>query len=683
MKDIELLAPAGSMEGLKAAVSFGADAVYLGGQRHNARINAKNFDEEEIRQAIKYARLRGKKVYVTLNTLLFENELEGIIEYVNGLQEMGACAVILQDLGAAKIIGEECTIPMHASTQMGIHNLDGCNAIEKLGFERAILSREVPLKEIEYISKRSNMELETFVHGALCSCFSGQCLFSYLKGGRSGNRGECAQPCRLEYKGFGHPFSTKDLMALELLPRLIEAGVTSFKIEGRMKRPAYAGVVTGIYRKAIDLALAGKDMPVQKYKQELIKIYNRGGFTKGYYLDNKDIFASERPNHMGEKVGVVTAAKKNRLEIKADREINVYDGLSFGSVGMEISDLYEDGKRVEKGKGNLSFSCVLKGIKKGDTVYRTTDYAQIKTVEDKILHDDLEIPVEVECEIHENIRLKLKSMNKSAEVLSKEPVEAARTRNTTFEDVKKCMTKFGDTVFVPSKIRIDIDNGVFVPVKEMNLLRRKAVALLEKELISGNKREKITYLELKRHKDKGYNKVTIGMLEKRRTADCDLFLVYPKNIRDGAGSADGIVLPPVSFDEDLAETEKAVRTNDILVCNNVAQIERFKGKCRIWAGMGMNCTNSYCAQVLYNMGCEEIISSVEASVKGTLKIKDGFIPAMVFTACPKKAAVGCEKCKSESITGDGKKEFTCVKLKNTYSFLLSKYKSDFGQVEFI
>lgn len=683
IKNVELLAPAGSMDGLKAAIAFGADAVYMGGVKHNARINAKNFDTTEIEQAIKYARLRGKKVYITLNTLLFEDELDGVVEYVNSLSDMGACAIILQDLGVAKIIAKECTIPIHASTQMGIHNLDGCRFIEKMGFERAILSRETPLSEIKHIRINSTMELETFVHGALCGCFSGQCYFSYLRGGRSGNRGECAQPCRLEYKDNGHPLSTKDLMALELIPQLIDAGISSFKIEGRMKRPAYAGIVTDVYRKAIDLAMNDVSIPVEKYKEELIKIYNRGGFTKGYYLDNKNIFGSGRPNHMGEKVGVVTAVKKNKLEINTDKMIHVYDGLSFGKAGMEISDLYEKGTRVDEGKGQLSFSCILKGVKAGDEVYRTTDRRQLEAVEKKVTDDKIQIPVKARCEIDEYATIELTAFGKTAIAKSANPMQPAKTRGVTKEDVEKCVSKLGDTCFVLDELETNVKEGLFIAVSELNGLRRQCVEKLEKLLVKGNVRERVQFIEEPQPKLDSIKKVCIGIDCKERPVDCDVFLVYPKKIEYGKGDADGIVLPAVAFEEDLKKIEEAIGSEDIVVCNNVGQLERFKGRCRLWGGLGMNCTNSECASLLYGLGCEAVIGSIEAGVKGTLKIKSGPIPAMTFVACPKKASVGCEKCKKESLTGTRKRDFTCVELKNTYAFLLSDYKSDFGQVEYI
>lgn len=682
MNKVEILAPAGSMEGLKAAVAFGADAVYLGGLKHNARINARNFDGEDIKTAIKYARLRGKRVYITLNTLLFDDEFEELAKYADELFEMGACAVILQDLGAAKVIAENCTIPIHASTQMGIHNLDGCKFIERLGFERAILSRETPLDEIRHIRANSDIELETFVHGALCGCFSGQCYYSFLKGGRSGNRGECAQPCRLEQKGYGHPLSTKDLMALELIPQLIAAGITSFKIEGRMKRPAYAGIVTDIYRRAVDLAMDNREIPVEKYREELIKIYNRGGFTKGYYMDNKDIFGSGRPNHMGEKVGVVTAVKKNRLEICTDKEIHLYDGLSFGKEGMEISDLYENGVRKEQGRGNLSFSCVLRGIKKGDTVYRTTDRRQIEAVERKTENDKLEILLEMECEVSDTVKLKLSAMGKTAEVHSY-MVEQAKTRGITEEDVIKCLSKLGDTDFALKAVSVKVQEGVFVAVSEMNALRRKGVALLETELIKAKGRDRITVDTGELVTKYEGKRICIGISKKERRENCDIFLVYPARLEEDWAGADGIVLPPISFEEDLQAVEQVISSGDILVCNNVSQLERFKGKCRLWAGMGMNCTNSKTAEFLAGIGCEAVIGSVERIVPNTLKIKKGVIPAMTFVSCPKKRAVGCEKCKRESIIGGKRQDFTCVTLKNRYAFLLYEYKGDFGQVEFI
>ena len=262
---IELLSPVGDFECLKAAVQNGADAVYFGAGSFNARAFATNFDDEALENAITYAKLRGVKTNLTLNTLIKNDEMENAINLAKKAYELGIDAIIVQDLGLARyLIKNFPDLAIHGSTQMSVHSLEGVLALQKMGFSRVVLSRELSLEEIEYICKNSNIEIEVFVHGALCISYSGQCLFSSMVGGRSGNRGKCAQPCRLPYELLendttidkGYLLSPRDLCGLDYLPQLIKSGVSCLKIEGRMKTPEYVATVTRIYRKYLDLALS-------------------------------------------------------------------------------------------------------------------------------------------------------------------------------------------------------------------------------------------------------------------------------------------------------------------------------------------------------------------------------------------------------------------------------------------
>ncbi len=283
---IELLSPVGNFECLKAAVQNGADAVYFGADTFSARAFAENFNLEDLKKAITYAKIRGVKTHLTLNTLIKDSELPQAYELAQKAYEFGIDAIIVQDLGLAKqLIHAFPDLPIHASTQMTIHNLNGVLQLQELGFKRIVLSRELSANEIEYICKNSNVEIECFIHGALCISYSGQCLFSSMLGGRSGNRGECAGPCRLPYAllendkkiNSGYLLSTKDLCGLDYIPFLINAGVSCFKIEGRMKSPEYVAIVTRIYRKYIDLALSNEEYIIDENdKKELLQAFNRG-----------------------------------------------------------------------------------------------------------------------------------------------------------------------------------------------------------------------------------------------------------------------------------------------------------------------------------------------------------------------------------------------------------------------
>ena len=282
---LELLAPAGSMEAVTAAVQNGADAVYLGYGDFNARRNAKNFTGDEAAAAVSYCHLRGVKVFLTLNTLLTDRELAGAAQEAAQASAMGVDAVLVQDLGVLRMLRQTVPdLPVHASTQMTVHSLDGVKQCADLGMSRVVLSRELSRDQIEYICARSPVEIEVFAHGALCMCYSGQCFFSSVIGGRSGNRGLCAQPCRLKYgwgnKADGSPLSLKDMSLAGHLRELRKMGVACVKIEGRMKRPEYVAVVTGIYARAIR---EGRE-PTAEELEQLRSAFSRDGFTDGYFL---------------------------------------------------------------------------------------------------------------------------------------------------------------------------------------------------------------------------------------------------------------------------------------------------------------------------------------------------------------------------------------------------------------
>ena len=341
----------GDFECIKAAVQNGANSVYFGGNLFSARATATNFDFEELEKVINYCALRNVKTHLALNILIKDSEFKDAVLLAKKAIELGIDALIIQDLGLAKFIKNLFpNIPIHASTQMTIHNLEGVQQLEKLGYSRAVLSRELSLPEIEFITKNSNIEIETFVHGALCISYSGQCLFSSMVGGRSGNRGKCAQPCRLPYELIeeqtnnkkiiehkidkGYLISPKDLCSLEYIPSLIKAGVKCFKIEGRLKSPEYVATVTRIYRKYIDMVLSGATYIVDNDDvHELKQIFNRGGFSSGH-LDNHanhNLICKEKPNNMGIYIGNVAGYNKikGHIKILLNEELGIGDTINF------------------------------------------------------------------------------------------------------------------------------------------------------------------------------------------------------------------------------------------------------------------------------------------------------------------------------------------------------------------
>lgn len=707
IKKIELLSPVGDERGLKAAVNSGANGVYFGAKSFNAReYAAENFDDKTIENAIKFAKLRNVKVYITVNTLVYNDEIDKAILLIKNIYDMGADAIIVQDLGIIYIVRENLNIPMHASTQMSCNNTHSVKLLEKLGIERVVLARETSIENIKEIRKNTNIELETFIHGALCVSFSGQCAYSYLHGGRSANRGACAQACRMEYSGgkTDYPLSAKDLMTIDIIPNLIESGINSFKIEGRAKRSEYVAITTSIYRKAIDFALQNKNIETEKYKESLIKIFNRGGFSEGYYYNSKDIFENYKPNHNGEFIGKITDYKKNKIYIKADKELNVYDGLSFGEsgkIGMQISDLYKDNIRVKNGKGNLSFSAVLKNINVGDKVYRTTDKSQMDEANIIIESDNFKHLLNLNCIIDYDKKIKFRINSNYNEKLNLEYisdylVEEAKNSEMKESDIIKALSKTGGTVFKFENINIIINfEKPFIPVKVLNEARRSIINSLEKILIQNRKidydkniknifKEKIEYPNTNL-------KVAIISDINHKVKDYDKIILFPKiydaNIKKffNEGLIDGIILPHITFDKDIELIKNIVSKDMIVICNNLGQIEALLGKCIIWAGIGMNTINNKTVDFLYKLGVSIVISSIEAGkkLKNTISIKRGFIPAMNFAFCPKSIAIGCDKCKEKNII-DSKNNiviFDCVRMHNKISFILENINNKNGEID--
>ena len=388
---IELLSPVGDFECLKAAVQNGADAVYFGANSFSARSFATNFDDNTLELAINYAKIRGVKTNLTLNTLIKNNELSDAFELAKKAYKFGIDAIIVQDLGLAKLLIDNFPdLPLHASTQMSVHNLEGVKKLEALGFKRVVLSRELPISEIEYICKNTNVEIECFVHGALCISYSGQCLFSSSIGGRSGNRGSCAQPCRLPYTllenkekeiDSGYLLSPRDLCGLEYLPQLIKAGVTSFKIEGRMKKPEYVATVTRIYRKYIDTVINDKFFEINPQdKKDLLQVFNRGGSSSGHLAssENRNLIFKKKPNNMGLFLGTVSNFNNNKgyVTLKLNESLSIGDKICVQTPSEEanytISELMINKKNSPSANiGDIVTVGRIKGnIKTGNTVYK-------------------------------------------------------------------------------------------------------------------------------------------------------------------------------------------------------------------------------------------------------------------------------------------------------------------------
>ena len=533
MTKVELLAPVGDWNCLKAAVQNGADAVYFGVEQFNARMYAANFNVEDMKQVIDYCKLRNVKTNLTLNTLLENCEFDNAVDLAKEAYKSGIDAIIVQDLGLAKYLIDNIPgLPIHASTQMTVHNLQGVLKLEKLGFDRVVLSRELSCDEIEYICKNCKVEIETFIHGALCICYSGQCLFSSVVGGSSGNRGKCAGPCRLPYELIsenaetherksidkGYLLSTKDLCGIAYLPRLIQAGVKCFKIEGRMKSPEYVATVTRIYRKYIDMVLNNDDFIIdEKDINDLMQVFNRGGFSDGH-LDskhNRNLIFPEKPSNMGIYLGTIKKYNSNKghITLQLEEDLELGDSISVSNEASKylVSELMIKNVNQKKVSANTEVTIGrMKGnIKVGDKVYRISSKALSDFA--KASYDNCEnkkIPLNCTVTIKKNTPISMEiSTNKNTcynelyssiyvkEISNMIPIDALKTP-ISVERVVKQISKTTNTPFSFENITVLLDDGLYVPsISTLNELRRTTLEKVEQEILSRAKR---TLLDLSR-----------------------------------------------------------------------------------------------------------------------------------------------------------------------------------------
>ena len=509
---VELLSPVGDFDCLKAAVQNGANAVYFGGQLFNARYSAKNFDKDGIREAVNYAKSRNVKINFTLNILLKNNEFDDAIDVVKYIYELGVDAVIVDDLGFAKyIIDNFPGMEVHGSTQMTIHNLDGAIALKNLGYSRVVLARESTFSDIDYICRNANIDIEAFVHGALCISYSGQCLFSSAIGGRSGNRGRCAQPCRMyynmletsdnvSYKNIGKGFliSPRDLCGLDFIPDLIKAGVKSFKLEGRMKTPEYVAIVTRIYRKYIDLALSDNEYVVDKNDlHDLMLAFNRGGFSKGCLGgdDNHDYVFEEKPSNQGLYIGNISKIdKKNGLiSLKTNEPLDIGDTFLVQQEDHKytISEILKNGSHVKSAAiGDLVTIGRVKGkLELGDKVFKINSSVISKEIKEFNSHEHVKIPLVANFKalIGKPIELEVASLYEpgntyfglSASASSEiQPIEAI-SNPISKERLIEQLNKTTDTNFEFKQINIEMDDNIYIPkISSINALRRDALNAL-------------------------------------------------------------------------------------------------------------------------------------------------------------------------------------------------------------
>lgn len=497
---MEILAPAGSPELLYAAVEAGADAVYLGGKLFSARRFAGNFTNEEMEEAVHFCHARNVAVYVTLNTLIADQEMKDAVPYLRFLDSIAIDGLLVQDLGVARLAHEIVpNLPLHASTQMTVSNLAGVKFLESLNFRRVVLSRELSLEEIEYIANNCDVEIEIFVHGALCVCYSGQCLMSSFIGGRSGNRGACAQPCRMPYNltnASGEPFpsqngkyliSLKDMSGLEDIERLAHSRVASLKIEGRMKSPEYVYDVVSSYRTALDMVEEGKKPDLENLKKRLERRFYRG-FTAAYYHDRPgaDMMTGIIPGNRGVEAGRVLSAKHHSFTFKDTYGIGREEILGISYIGKNKSMIFVPEKDISRDKGNR-YSCLVETQPeensmvywqiKEDKYHISPAHSQRKRVVDFAVYAMPDAPLQLLMTDRDNHMVSLESPA---------PCQKALKRVTTREEAEKQLGRLGDTPFALGTVHLEND-GCMIPRSVLNELRQQATAklttILEKEFV--------------------------------------------------------------------------------------------------------------------------------------------------------------------------------------------------------
>ena len=654
---MELLAPAGNYECFRAAMLSGADAVYLGVGERNARAFAGNFSLDEVRRALAEAHICGMSIYIALNTLVLEREMNETLELVDKLYEAGADALIIQDMGLAKLIRQNWPdFPMHASTQMSIHNAEGVHMAKDFGFSRVVLARELSMNAIQDMAKQTDIELEVFVHGAMCVSVSGQCLHSSFLGGRSGNRGQCAQPCRLPYQVEEQPpkhvLSMKDLCLLDQVERLQQIGVASLKIEGRMKPPIYVSETVRAYRNAMNPT---QDRP--KSKQSLLQVFNRGGFSTGYAKGREGLIDSQYNGHRGILVGVCTK-KGIKLNQALDKGDIVCLGLSENKREYTIRERMEKGEHSFPTKGE-----------NGQNVWRLQASQQQAEAKEFLHRQRRTIPITMQFSANENepCVLTMKAAGKSVTCCG-EVVQKANTGGLTREKVFQQLNKLGETAFTLAEFKINLEHdGLFLSNRTINTLRRQTVEAWMEEFKTGGGRKahQSWHMEMDKTILNGQVPLLLAQcasLEQAKAAleaGADEIYAQPRiwneeTLQGWSAFAKTapctLLLPPILQPDALAHIQKQMQTISIdyfqgLVCGNMGSMEAFRLFClKQYGDYTLNVVNPWTAEAYQKKGLERVTLSPELTLPQIRDIINnvpqseimvyGTLPSMNLLVCP-------------------------------------------------
>ncbi|OFI05772.1 putative protease YdcP precursor [Clostridium acetireducens DSM 10703] len=655
--------------------------IIRGGSNFSARAYASNFDEENIIKAVDYCHMYGVKVYVTVNTLIKEKEIKGILVYINFLYKIGVDALIVQDLGLVFLLKNYFPdFEIHASTQMTIHNGEGAKFFNNTGFKRIVLSRELSLREIEYISKDLNIETEIFVHGALCICYSGQCLMSSLIGGRSGNRGRCAQPCRLPYtlvnkykeEFKGYILSPKDICILENIKDIVATGTVSLKIEGRMKRPEYVAGVVSIYRKALEnKIIENKDLKI------LMQLFNREGFSKAYLYKNagKDMMAYKFPKNTGIEIGKVN----KDLMIVLKENLSVKDGLSNRKSGFTVSNIIKNGNQVKD--ATIGEKVIIKPVnyKPGEILYKTSDSRLLDDLQNIYINPydkKINIDLFVKFKKGKNLELETYYDNKKFIKIGK-IVEKAINKPLDKNKLIENLSKSGDTSFKFNKIHFVEFNHGFLPISHINQIRRELIDDIKEHIIKKYKRKSnFKELRIQSNNNKNFNLdeiinnsfICVCNKEQLRAAEdtkiknivVDMFFKN-SDIDESILKGRNLYLKiPNIIKEEFSQVEDFIYSNinniEGIVTANVGIINKFSDKVKIISDYKINTFNSYALE-FWQKTLKNQCVSVELNKKELEQISSnsnisfqyfvyGKIEMMVSEYCPIGSILGGKSGKS-------------------------------------
>ncbi|NTU88437.1 MAG: U32 family peptidase [Actinobacteria bacterium] len=703
----ELLAPAGTMDAFRAALLAGADAVYIGLSEFNARRNAQNFTVEALEKACDMAHLAGRRVYLTANAVVLENELEDAIDLIVSAWERGIDAVIVQDIGLMHRLSTEYPqVELHASTQMNIHSKEGVLFARDLGASRAILARELSLDEIRELSGLG-IETEVFIHGALCVSYSGQCLMSSLIGRRSANRGLCAQACRLPWEFRDvlgkeiqmpgeHLLSPKDLCTIDILPELIEAGVSSLKIEGRMKSPAYVAVVVGTYRQALDRAYEAPEdyAATPAEKTQLAEAFSRG-FTTAYMEGERgnDMMSYTRPNNRGVQIGRITALEGGLVEIACDKTLVVGDTLEFwtsrGRFAQEVDSMLVDGRSVTRAEvKDRPRMIIRRPVAPGDRVFRVRNEEMSSAAED-LYSDVVGVPraldITVDARIGSPLLVRVRDEQGRIGEAYGSLLEAARTRAVSREDIEEHVGRLGGTPYTVASWDIRLDDGVGMGFSQLHQVRRQAVDAYESALLAPWKNRVIDSTE-KEHASKKPRTVRTSrpvevaamvsspeVAAACRKAGASIIYVPGLSLLGWADKEDCIpFLPTIAHDSELDEILSLVRDREGVVADNLALIKILSDKgVELEAGPRLSALNPSAIAVLQDRGARRLWLSPELSLPQIRDLALTTSLPLTLTVIGRQELMITEHCELMSLGECAQTCKSCTRRKTEY-FLRDK-----------